>query len=175
MCSCDECTGGTVEPEPIEQLAAEALGYFQTKTRDSGEDFVSLTDDRPEWLFNLVYAAHDGMLPDDYRYKAVRNAISAIADGSDPDDPHEWADGAVDVHTAGLTAWLASSLSRVGYCDDAAAEYGTDPAEENPTIRRLQLGQYAELAEVYAVVVDQLREQLDARDDDDDDQEQAPE
>lgn len=54
----------------LQELAGEAARWFETKTRDNGDVFVSLKDGHPEWLQELVWHAHEAgaMLPDDYRY-----------------------------------------------------------------------------------------------------------
>ena len=108
----------------IQTLAAEAGACFETATRSrvvggSGEleedRYVRVKDGSPEWVTELVHAAHDDMLPDDWRYEKIADALEYIAEVDDPDDSGEFADQAVDIYTGARLAWLASHLSRPGY------------------------------------------------------------
>lgn len=37
--------------------------YFEWRKRDTvGTDFAHLKEDRPEWLYDAVYEAHDGLI-----------------------------------------------------------------------------------------------------------------
>src|SRR5690606_19006215 len=66
------------------QLANTYSEYFVTSKRDSGEEYIHLKDGAPEALTDLVREAHDArgclMMPDDYRYEMVREAIDTIAE-----------------------------------------------------------------------------------------------
>lgn len=146
----------------VQALAAEALEHFETRTRDDGETFIATKDGCPEWIGELVYAAHNGyvsFLPDNWRYERIRDAIAWISmldgadDPSDSDSSNEFADDAVDVYTAARFAWLSSSLNRAGYVDDAVAEFG---AEFTGIVDMIGLGQYQEAAEIYSSVLDSL-------------------
>jgi hypothetical protein len=158
----------------LEALAAEAYACFESFKRD-GDDATlwRLKDERPEWVFDLVYAAHgDGdYLPDDWRYDCLHSALSHLADEGDPDDAHEFADGQVDVYTGSRYAWLASDLRRAGYVDGARDELG---GESLDIAEQIGLGQYAEASEVFASVVQSLRDRLDAIEDEDEDEDECP-
>jgi hypothetical protein len=146
----------------IYELAGEAYGQFETRARNDGENYVTLKDNAPEWLQDLVHDAHGDFLPDDWRYQSIRDAIGFIHDvePGDLNDGHEFADQNVDTYTGSRFAWLASNLQRAGYCDEAAAEFGTDP--EGGIVQLIGMGQYMESLEVWASVVEGLREQIDA-------------
>lgn len=75
-----------------------------------------LKDDAPDWVRSLVLAAHGDMGPDDWRYEAIEDALSAVEqDGEDAAlEP--------DIYTWGLTRWLNSRADRYAYCDDAVNE-----------------------------------------------------
>ncbi len=154
-------------PATLQDLAREAFEQFERRTiegRDP-ESFYALRDGRPEWVFDLVYAAHDDgdYLPDDWRYDAIHSALAHIIDDADEDadmdddEAHEFADGNVDTYNGARFAWLASHLNRQFYCDEAAEEYG----EPDGITDRIALGQYAESREVFEQVVTALRERLD--------------
>ena len=139
----------------IESLAQEAASCFETAKRDDDSTYVRLKDERPAWVYNLVYVAHSDMLPDDWRYKTIHSALEHIAEGGDVDDAGEFADSNCDVYTSDQLAWLASHLSRVSYCDEAASEFGYDP--EKGITGLIAMGQYLEGSEVYNSVVQSLR------------------
>ncbi|MDX6648297.1 MAG: hypothetical protein QOJ97_248 [Solirubrobacteraceae bacterium] len=157
----DDCTGGPT----LHELADQAYAAFEVRTRRDGEDYVTLKADTPEWVLGIVRKAHDDgqRLPDDWRYKTVHEAFCSISDATrmqdaDFDDLEaEFADGA-DVHHADLLAWGSSNSSRLRYCDDALADCGH--SLEN-TAQLLQLGQGQERREVFAAVLDGLRERLE--------------
>lgn len=81
--------------------------HFETKTRDNGDRFTSLKDDRPEWLQDAVYAAHQGTMPNDWIYAECLATAEAFDAGelSDEDNVHEFADARVDVYTKALYQW----------------------------------------------------------------------
>jgi hypothetical protein len=150
----------------VQDIASEASGWFKTATRPSGESFTRMKDDAPEWVGQMVHAAHGDMLPDDWRYACIRAAVDHIADTSeaDADACHEFADAYVDVYTSALTDWLGSHVNRPGYCDEAAEEYGGEPDGIN---QRIMLGQYAEASEVFYAVSEALLERFDEVEDED--------
>lgn len=139
----------------IKALAGELYRAFQAKTRDNGDTFYCLQDGSPEWMTDAIRAAHDSanMLPDDWRYDAIREAAGVIEDADDfADAGDQFADG-VDVYNGALLSWAASHLSRMAYCDEAMSEYG----KPESLAQLLMWGQAAERREVF----DQLVAALD--------------
>ena len=63
----------------VNELAREALEWFTTDTRDNGEKFIKTKEGRPDWLENLIFTAHSDMMPDDYRYRFIEDALQYIA------------------------------------------------------------------------------------------------
>ena len=144
----------------LAELAGIAYDQFETRTRDgSDESFVTLKDTAPDWLRELVHEAHGDMLPDDWRYECIQDALGFIHDNdADEDSSHEFADQAVDVYTGSRLAWLASHLNRPNYCDEAADEGLVSP--DTDIVTRIGVGQYMEAQEVYASVVSSLQDKL---------------
>jgi hypothetical protein len=149
----------------LERLAAEAYSYFESFKRETSPDSPQwrLKKERPEWVYDLVYAAHgDGdFMPDDWRYDCIHSALEYLADeDNDPDDAHEFADGQVDVYTGARLHWLASNLQRPGYVDEAVGEFGATDSDsgEFDVAHAIGLGQYQEASEVFGLVVEALRE-----------------
>jgi len=83
--------------------------HFETKTRTSGEKFVTLADSRPGWLHEAVRTAHQGTLPNDWIYAECEAAALAFDDGQldDEDDVHMYVDGRIDIYTKDLYQWAA--------------------------------------------------------------------
>ena len=143
-------------------VAGEAYDMFETRERrDSGESYTTLKDEAPEWLRDLVHEAHGDMLPDDWRYETVQDALGWIHDNdADEDaDAHEFADQAVDTYTGSRLAWLSSHLNRPNYVDEAVSEFGA--ATDFSVVDAIGQGQYMEALEVFGSVVDSLRERVE--------------
>jgi len=136
----------------VNELAREALEWFEIGTRDNGEKFVKTKDGRPEWLEALIFNAHGDMSLDDYRYKFIKDALQYISDqdeGADLDYPEIEA----DIYTGDLTAWLNSRNDRVYYLTEALEEY-----EIKNGFQALHDAQIIEKEEVYWSVLESLRE-----------------
>lgn len=137
----------------IEKLAS----MFETRTRDDGSEFVALKDSAPEWASDFVREAHGTeILPDDYRYRWISEALDLLAEADDPSDPDlhgEFMDGA-SIYTHDLLAWLSSNLTRIAYCDQAAEDFGTK--DDADLTSRIQLGQALERSEVFHNVLREL-------------------
>lgn len=142
----------------IQELATQLYDAFQTKTRDNGHEFVCLKDGSPEWMADVIRAAHDNadMLPDDWRYRFIMEAseaISGMSDSEDTDDAGaEFADQG-SVYTADLINWLGSHARRISYCDEAIEDCG--PVKN--VVQAMSYGQYNERREVFAQVLEALQ------------------
>ena len=136
----------------VNELAREALEWFITDTRNNGEKFIKTKEGRPDWLENLIFTAHDDMLPDDYRYKFIEDALIMIAD-QDEDADLDCPEIEADIYTSDLTKWLHSRNDRVCYLTEALEEY-----EIKDGFQALYLAQLCERGEVYYSVLNSLRE-----------------
>jgi len=132
----------------IQEKAAEVLEKFHTKTR--GEAEIWVTDD--ESLREMCHKAHGDMMPDDQKYRFIVDALATMADADDPDCPTIEA----DIYTSELTAWLASSNSRVDYLTQALEEYGAKDG-----FNALAIAQTIEREEVYFSVLESIRAMVD--------------
>ena len=146
----------------VNELAREALGWFITDTRDSGEKFVKTKYGRPDWLGNLIFTAHGDMLPDDYRYKFIEDALIMIAD-QDEDTDLDCPEIEADTYTSDLTKWLHSRNDRVYYLTEALEKY-----EIKNGFWALQESQLCEREEVYFSVLNSLRELCKDQEDEED-------
>jgi hypothetical protein len=120
--------------------------YFVSGTRDNGETFVTLRDDRPEWLQDAVRDAHRGTLPNDWIYAECLAAVEAYDDSTIVDDAgddggmHEYADSRVDVYTKELYRWAAAVCLTDTWAEAEAEARETGMPEE--TERRIACIQY---------------------------------
>ena len=104
----------------IEQLAAEMNAQLESKVRDNGESFACLKDGRPDWMEEAAHAAHGDMLPDDWRYEFIEDALTQMENGdTDPDDISQRY-----CRTHQQTGWLHSRNDRHDYCDEVRENYG---------------------------------------------------
>jgi hypothetical protein len=103
----------------ISEFAKELQGMFITDTRDNGEKFIKTIDNRPEWLSNLIMEAHGDMMPEDYKYQFISDAIDYIAENGDNEDLLDCPEIESDCYYSELTAWLHSNTTRIFYMDEA--------------------------------------------------------
>jgi hypothetical protein len=142
-----------MKKQTISAIISAFFAAMITDKRTDGTDFIRLDNDAPEWMSDAIQKAHGGMMPDDMRYKMIReclgNMLDRIADDAedfDNLDTGEIADGLVDIYNMARLEWLASSLYRAEYCDDAQADGLV--AEDATIFDRIGMGQYQEYSEI---------------------------
>lgn len=131
----------------IQEKAAEISKMFVEKTRDDGSKYWS-TDSADEAIRDMCHDAHGEMLPDDWKYRFIVDALDLIAEADDVDDVTI----EPDVYTADLTAWLASHNGRVDYLTRVLEEFGTTDG-----IGAIAMAQAFEREEVYFSVLSSIR------------------
>lgn len=150
----------------LQQSAQWFYDRMVADKRDNGDTFYKFRDELPEGEVERCRAmamyAHESanMLPDDWRYEFIREALSALADAEDADE----IDLEADVYTSELTRWLGSRADRMAYCDEAIRD-GYCSAEAD-TFTRLQCGQAKEKAEVLSAVRNFLETEIENDGDD---------
>ena len=102
----------------IQELAKEAREHFVLKDRRDGDTFWTVKQDAPKWVLDLCFRAHDDgdLLPDDWRYRFIVEALDAL---SKCDDPYD-AQVAADIYVSDLLTWVSSHRSRMKWVDRAA-------------------------------------------------------
>lgn len=125
---------------------------FVHKRRDDGGEFVCLAKDAPEWMTEVVKDAHGEFLPEDWRYAAIEAVANALVEtvecGDDPEDQSwEIACNLTDDYTSDLTAWLATNVNRLAYCDDGAQNLDLSSGEAT-LVDILNAGQQTEYMEI---------------------------
>ena len=106
----------------------------------------------------LFFYAHDGMLPDDHKYRMIHSILQEMDDTEEYDDL--CIDDLIPIYTNELISWLDSSISRLSYCDQYLEEYG----EISDTISLLLGGYMMELNEVYFLILEWLNENCEEGD-----------
>lgn len=144
------------------ETARRATGDTETGPREDGEPYVRLREGAPKWMQDMVYDAHGDMLPDDWRYACIRSAVDWIADGNDPDDSGGF--------TGARFAWLISHLSRSGYVDEAADEFGAETVYVDNIVSAIGMGQYMEASEVFGYVLSAIEARAEETEEDSDDE-----
>ena len=140
--------------QTMQSLARELYNALETKTRPNGDDFLCLKENSPQWMADVIYAAHGRgeYLPDDWRYKFTQDACSAIIEHEDDRDAGR--DSLEpSIYTGQLLQWLASNLNRPEYCDIANREWGADT---DGIVRTISRGQLYEMYETFDLVYDAL-------------------
>ena len=102
----------------------------------------------------LFFHVHDGMLPDDHKYRMIHDILCNMVD--DDDEDLNIGD-LIPIYTNELISWLDSNISRLSYCDQYLEEYG----EISDTISLLSGGYMMELNEVYYLINEWLDENTD--------------
>lgn len=113
----------------IQALAEKYASMFCTKIRkQSGDRYACVIDlysNEPDYyesdLHKLIKDAHADMLPDDYKFDFIVQALDAIAECS-----ADLEDISIepDIYNFDLFKWVQSHGERQGYCNEVLAEYG---------------------------------------------------
>lgn len=135
--------------------------FFETKTRDDGKKFVTLADDRPDWLYDAVYEAHQSDAPNDWIFAECEAACDAIDDGtlSDDDSVHEYADGRVDVYTRELYQWAADMCLSDTFAAAESDDSDLGTPENDSTVDRLMRLQYHAIARIARIMLEAAEDQ----------------
>lgn len=156
--------------QTIYSLAAEMASWFESRTRDNGDKFLTLKDGYPEWMKQVCFEAHDSptvgtIMPDDYRYKMIKEVIDMLSECADEIDQKESVfDKFYDRfyapdYTYDLLQWLASYNARADFCDAYADEMG----ERSDLIGQIRDGYTYELREVFELVVSALNNVMEGK------------
>lgn len=118
----------------VTSFAQTALAFseaFVMRTRAAGAEYFALREGSPQWMTDAIREAHDDELPNDWRYAKCSELADHIsecaADGMTVDEIREETNVSAmepDVYTSDLLSWYANNVSRLGYADQAAKEWG---------------------------------------------------
>jgi len=128
---------------------------FQFQTRDDGSIYYSLRDGSPGWMIEAVYAAHDGELPNDWRFSVCNFLAQNLAEYDSADDARdhagELADAQATIYTSQLLNWYADRPGRLDYADQADLEIGDHGALIGD---RLHLGHHYAIQQMVGMLID---------------------
>lgn len=120
----------------MQRFQINALNFaraFSEQTRSDSSQFFMLPESAPEWMMEAVRSAHDGELPNDWRFAMVRSIAYAIAECESIDNAREdamdLADNLATAYTGQLLNWYAEMPARLDYCDQYRQAFGADAAD----------------------------------------------
>jgi len=139
-------------PQTRQEWATAALTHFQRGERVSSDTTRAIWthDHTEEWVQDLVHAAHDEMLPDDFRYEMIHDALTMISEAESDDDLDEReGDLEAPIYNSELIRWLGSHGYRPDYCEEAREEFGGEPGS---LMDQIALGYMYEFRKVCGLV-----------------------
>ncbi len=111
--------------ETLSHAAELLLSSLETAERSNGSPFLRLSSSAPSWASSVIREAHLGELPNDSRYKLIRDALSALSDGAFSDEEEaldslsELSLDLVPHGTCELLQWFTERANRLSSCDEA--------------------------------------------------------
>ena len=114
------------DEKTLQEKAETMLKQFEQKIRDAdNRKFYCLKDEAEnrEIYQDICMEAHGDMLPDDYKYDFIVEALEAIAESEEGEEEETIYEIEADCYTSELTAWLNSHNSRVYYLTEALEEF----------------------------------------------------
>lgn len=150
---CETCIGRGFG---MTELSDKYSDYFIYETYGSKSNIIfDPTQTIPEGLYSMVREVHGNMLPDDYKYTYIYDALCGIVDSEgNVDSARESIEA--DVYNGDLIEWLQSDLSRESYCIRAREEGLINNGMD--TYQQIACGQYLEKCEVFDIVLRCLEE-----------------
>lgn len=147
----------------FQEMAESFRAAIVSDTRTDGTTFYKLAEGSPEWMRAACREAHDGELPNDWRYDIIDSLLERIADdGEDDYDSGDAADGLVPIYNSDRVRWLGENVGRGDYCDRAAEEYGI----EGGIFDRIGQGMYLCIQEMGHTLVEAIRTATEEQGDD---------
>lgn len=105
---------------------------------------------------DFFYHVHNGMLPDDFRYKMIHDVLCNMDE--DDEDLIDMLESLIPINSSDLLAWISSNLTRISYCDQYQDEFDGSALKLTEIITG---GYFEELQEVYYLINEWLDENTD--------------
>lgn len=145
----------------IQELAEVCQKYLITGTRTKeagGQSYVYTADNAPKWFKDLVKKAHDidDVMPNDYIYQFIKDALYTIAESSDPQEAIYQIEP--DCYNHDLLKWISDNLSFSSWVDEAIQDYST--TKDLTLFDALMRGQQKHREEIAQCVFDCLETRL---------------
>lgn len=141
--------------DKVRELASRYVDQFEPLERTEHFSTYKRKDDADPDLQELCYAAHGDMMPDDYVYNYIVDALGMIADSST--DELQDLDGEIesDIYNSDLLKWLSSNLTRASYVDRYVQDFGIE-AKDFELYKVIGGGQWLEKRDVFQSVLSSL-------------------
>lgn len=141
--------------DKVRELASRYVDQFEPLERTEHFSTYKRKDDADPDLQELCYAAHGDMMPDDYVYNYIVDALGMIADSST--DELQDLDGEIesDIYNSDLLKWLSSNLTRASYIDSYVEEFSIQSTDFDLYLA-IGGGQRQEKMEVFNSVLSSL-------------------
>lgn len=137
----------------IQEKAKIMSRFLERKERKTGESFVYIKDQSPEWVIDICRECHQDMMPDDYKFEMIHEALKALKEcKNDQDVDHVYLES--DIYTHQLLKWVSSHLTRIDYVDEYMGE--CDLAQSD-FLSLLSGGQLKEKNEVLSILIEELK------------------
>lgn len=98
-----------------------------TDTRADGTKFKRLVDNHPQWMQDVIHAAHGDRMPNDQVYRMIARIVSNLAEQDEDSDIDTLREALYDVkpdaYTNDLTGWLHDRTDNIHYLTEALEEF----------------------------------------------------
>lgn len=157
----------TQKIKSISELASYVSSLFELRKRDNDTEFYTIKDNyqdsfykgQLEWVKDMVFKAHNDLLPNDYIYSFIVEALDVIAECETLKQAEEAPfEGYLepDVYNGRLLAWVSDNLHFAWYVDNAMQEMDC-----KDLFTALAYGQAECKKEVYFTVLEHLKDKLE--------------
>lgn len=110
--------------------------------------------DAPEWVHDIVRAAHEGSLPNDAIFDLVYHALSILEEVSNEDELQEYINSYVPHYNQELINWLSNDPYAISAVNEAREEFG--PTDD--IMRDLQMGYAYRLNQIAYFLIGELQD-----------------
>jgi hypothetical protein len=129
--------------------AKTARSFLKEYSAKDNRKVVLVLEDAPSWMTDLCRDAHGDMMPDDHKYRFIKESLDAIIESITGGDEGElFTQVEPDIYAHDLLTWVSSNIMRVTYVDNAVENYGHGES----VIDDIGMGQLVEKNEVLDLV-----------------------
>jgi hypothetical protein len=129
--------------------AKTARSFLKEYSSKDNRKVVLVLEDAPSWMIDLCRDAHGDMMPDDHKYRFIKESLDAIIESITGGDEGElFTQVEPDIYAHDLLTWVSSNIMRVTYVDNAVENYGHGES----VIDDIGMGQLVEKNEVLDLV-----------------------
>jgi hypothetical protein len=129
--------------------AKTARSFLKEYSSKDNRKVVLVLEDAPSWMTDLCRDAHGDMMPDDHKYRFIKESLDAIIESITGGDEGElFTQVEPDIYAHDLLTWVSSNIMRVTYVDNAVENYGHGES----VIDDIGMGQLVEKNEVLDLV-----------------------